>query len=124
MGFTSGVVNAGSDNSPYLFLDLINHEDGYVKFPNNPGDDYVANKGDLFCISIKDFKFKQSCIKKSDINKVVIHNGGNDGWHIASVVTMLTSGSYYSLLTVNIGLNDWVDGDGAADDHQKTLRIV
>ena len=124
MGFTSGRSGAGSDNSAYLFLDLTNHEDGYVKFPDNPGDDYVANKGDLFQIRITDFKFKLNCVRKCDINKVVIHNGGNDGWHIASVVTMLNYGSYYSLLTVNIGLNDWVDGNGAADDHQKSLRIV
>ena len=124
MGFTSGSVHSGSDNSPYLFVDLYNHEEGYARFPDNPGNDMLKNKGDFWKFSLKsDLKLKKSCITKADINKIVVHNGGNDGWKIESIFTILRSGWYYTVVTANVGLNKFVDGDpvGKISFHQISL---
>jgi hypothetical protein len=112
MGFTSGSTSSGSDHLPYLFVDLYNHEEGFARFPNNPGNDMLENKGDFWKFSLKsDLKLKKSCITKADINKIVVHNGGNDGWKIESIFTILRSGSYYTVVTANVGLNKFVDGN-------------
>ena len=48
MGFTSGDSDAGSDHSPSIKLDVINHNDDEITFPDNNGDDMLENKGDLW----------------------------------------------------------------------------
>ena len=95
IAFTSGSKNSGSDHSPYLFLDLTNHDEGYVRFYNRPGDDMQKNKGDLWKFDISSFEINnRDCVKKSEINKVTIHNGGD--WGISSVLTALETG-FFSL---------------------------
>ena len=112
MAFTSGTKNAGSDHHPYLFVDLYNHEEGSARFPNRPGNDMMKNKGDFWRFNLKkDFKLRKRCISKADINKIVVHNGGNDGWKIESIVTILRSGWYYTVVTADIDLNQFVDGN-------------
>ena len=113
LAFTAGNEHSGSDDSPYLLVDLFNHEEGYAQFPNNPGNDMLKNKGDFWRFSLKkDLKLKKSCITKADINKIVVQNGGNDGWQIGSIFTILRSGWYYTVVTANVGLNKYVDGNG------------
>ena len=127
MAFTSGKRDAGSDNLPYLFLDLYTHRNGYVRIPDNPGNDMLENKGDLWKIPISSVsKLGKKCMKKEEINKIVIHNGGNDGWLIESVVTVLRAGRYYTVLTANIGMNYGIDGDLnlKPSSHQITLTKV
>ena len=112
MAFTSGTKNAGSDDHPYLFVGLYNHEEGSARFPNHPGNDMLENKGDFWRFNLKkDLKLRKSCISNADTNKIVVHNGGNDGWKIESIVTILRSGWYYTVLTANIDLNKFVDGN-------------
>ena len=120
MGFTSGLNNAGSDNSPFIEIDLCNHEEKRVRFPDNPGNDMVRNKGDLWTIPISKFGFRTKCIRKGDIRKVAVEDGGNDGWNIQSIVTMgLTQGNEYLLLSVNMDVNHWIDGDGNSVSQQQ-----
>ena len=112
MGFTSGSGNSNSRNLPYLFVDLYNHEEGSARFPNNPGKDMRKNKGDFWKFSLKkDLKLTKCCITKADIKKIVVRNGGNDGWKIESIFTILRSGSYYTVVTADVGLNTIVDGN-------------
>jgi hypothetical protein len=124
MAFTSGARYAGSDDHPYLLVDLFNHEEGAARFPDNPGNDMLENKGDLWIFSLRSaLKLRKSCITKADINKIVVHNGGNDGWKIASIITILRAGRYYSVMTADIGLYHFVDGDlnVTPSSHQITL---
>ena len=124
MAFTSGSDNSGSVDLPYLFVDLYNHEEGYHEFPKNSGSDLLKSKGDFWKFSLKgDLELKQSCITKADINKVVVHNGGNDGWKIESIFTILRSGSYYTVVTADVGFNKFVDGNpkGKKSFHQISL---
>ena len=124
MAFTSGSRNAGSDDLPYLLVDLFNHEEGAAPFPNRPGNDMLENKGDFWRFNLRrDLKLRKSCIRKADFNTIVIQNGGNDGWKIESIVTILRTGSYYTVLTANIDFHTFVDGNpsGSRSFHQITL---
>ena len=121
MGFTSGKGNAGSDDSPYLYIFLHNKEHRSKRFPDNPGNDMVNNKGDLWEFSLSSFNFQKTCITKGDISKVIIQEGGNDGWHIKSVVTMVHSGSKYKILTVDLNVNRWIDGNGSSAQRELLL---
>ena len=125
MGFTSGLKNAGSDDSPLIEIDLNNDEQKKVRFPDNPGNDMVKNGEDLWTIPISSFKFKETCIRKGDIRKVAVKEGGNDGWNIESIVTMVsTEGGTLSLLTVDRNINRWIDGNGPTKRRELTLSIV
>ena len=124
MGFTSGHTDAGSDDSPSIKLDLINHDDAEFIFPDNDGDDMLENKGDLWKIPISHFGLNEECLMKGDISKVTLINGGSDGWDIASIVTMLCSGDNCDLLTVNLGVDRWLDGDDEYIYREFTLHLI
>ena len=121
MGFTSGITHAGSDHLPFIEIGLFNGEKKTVQFPNNPGNDMVGNKGDLLVIPFSKFGFK-SCVKKGNIESVVVTPGGKDGWNIQSIVTMVSkSDSEKQLLTSDLGVNRWIDGNGPITQKQFPL---
>ena len=125
MGFTSGSKHAGSDDHPYLIIDLNNHEHGSARFPNRPGNDMLENKGDFWRFSLKsDLKFRKSCITKADIKKVIVQNGGKDGWKIESIVTILRSGWYYTVVTADISLNKFVDGNPSGKHSFRQITLT
>ena len=121
MGFTSGLKRAGSDDDPFIEIRLFNGEKKTVRFPDNSGNDMVRKKGDLWTIPFSKFGFK-SCVKKGNVESVVVKPGGNDGWNIQSIVTMVsTSGSEKQLLTSDMGVNRWIDGNGPSAEKQFQL---
>ena len=121
MGFTSGKTHAGSDHSPFIEIGLFNGQKKTVRFPDNPGNDMVGNKGDLWVIPFSNFGFK-CCVKKGNIESVVVKQGGNDGWNIQSIVTMVSkSDSEKQLLTSDTGVYRWIDGNGQIDQKQFQL---
>ena len=123
MAFTSGLKHAGSDTHHSVGLYVKEHK--YVTLPNNPGDDMTPNKGDLWTIPIEQFGFEEKCIWKDDISNVVIENGGNDGWNIGSIVTMIgEKNTTFALLTANMGVNRWVDGDSGSSRYHFFLTKV
>ena len=87
----------------------------------------LENKGDLWKLSISSiFNGRRRCISKSDVRRVAIQNGGNDGWKIESIVTELGSGSNYIVLTTDIGFEKVIDGnlDLKGSTHQVDLTLV
>ena len=121
MAFTSGRANAHSDTGHYIKIRLHNNEERRVRFPDNPGDDMLKNKGDLWEISLSSFGFSMTCITKRDIHSVAIQEGGNDGWNIKSVATMVRSGSKFQILTANMNVNRWIDGNDHPSHRSFTL---
>ena len=127
MAFTSGSAHAESKDRPYLSLTLRSRQSGSIHLPDNPGNDQMKNKGDLWKLSISSiFKGRRSCVRKGDIDKVVLRNGGNDGWKIESLVTVLGYRGYYTVLTADIGFNKAIDGnlDLKPSTHEITLTNV
>ena len=123
--FTSNLKNAGSDNSPKLAMELKNGETKTVVLYDRPGDDMLPNKGDLWTLTIDSFGFEQSCIRKKDIAKVTIKPGGSDGWNIESITTVLRRAQdEYTVVTADIGVNRWVDGNDKPEYLSFDLTIV
>ena len=80
----------------------------------------MKNKGDLWKIPISQFHFSEGCISKSKISQVALHEDGDDGWNIESIITMLDE----DLLTVDFHVNRWVEGDAKFGRREFILRKV
>ena len=112
MAFTTDIKHGCSDDLPSLSLRLKTGKEGTVAFyGHEEGNDMSKDKGDLWAFKISNFEFGTCIRKKSDISGVTILNGGSDGWNIESVVTMLHRGHEYDLLTVNMDVKRWIDGN-------------
>ena len=127
MAFTSGLLHADSVNFPTITVKLTNGEEKSVQLYDHPDvNDMMIDKGDLWKFPINAFQFtiNNGCVTKSDIVQVTIKNGGNDGWNIESVVTTLHFGSSYVLLTTNMHVNRWIDGNYSPSTLSYVLSIV
>ena len=123
--FTSDLGYAGSDSSFYLTLRLKKGETKRVLLYDRPGDDMLSNKGDSWTLKIDSFGFEQLCIRKKDIAKVRIEAGGNDGWNIDSIITVLRrEQDEYTVVTADIDVNRWIDGDDKPEYLRFDLTIV
>ena len=107
---------------------LTTGESKRVRLPNRPGDDMYPNKGDLWKLDIESFHFSKFCITKEDIRGVTIEQGGNDGWNIESIMTVLHSQTWlqqpYEMITANMHVNRWIDGNGPASQRKYELNMV
>ena len=126
MAFTTTNKNAGSDNLPSLSVKLKRGDEETLKFPNNKDvNEQTKGKGDLWEFKITKFDFKtDNCITKSDISEVTIHNGGNDGWRIESVVTILHGGLRFDVVTADMHVDRWIDGNNGASQQIYDLTVL
>ena len=110
MAFTSDLDAAESDTSHSIQI----QSNGVVRtlsLYDRPGDDFVANKGDIWDIGFSSFGFSDSCIRIPEIDRVSIVENGNDGWNIGTIVTLVSDSSNYQVLTQDFNVNRWIDGD-------------
>ena len=121
---TGSSVTAGSDDSPFLHLGLKNHERGEAIFPDNPGNDMVRNKGDIWVFDIQSFGFLKTCITREYIKWISIHAGGSDGWNIASVLTLMYAENKYVVFTNDTNINHWIDSNGSTEERELRLTIL
>ncbi len=117
MAFTSGIhsaeSNAESTGGHAVEIVITGHHARNVRLYNRPGDDMMLHKGDLWKINITDFHFPDSCINITEIQRVSIIETDFDGWNIESIVTLVKdSGGGVQMLTQNLDVNRWIDGDG------------
>ena len=123
MGFTSGQIYADTDDRHAVEIQAAG-QTSKANLPNNPADDSEQHKGDLWKMSFtSDFSFN-GCIRKADIEEIAIEEDGNDGWHIESIVTFLKAGSDYQLATVDIEVNQWIDGDDLTANERFELNLI
>jgi hypothetical protein len=117
MAFTSGVQYAGTDAGHSVEL-LVSGRVGSLRLYDRPGNDALEHKGDHWVFPLASFNLNH-CITLRDITRVSIIESSNDGWNIASIVTIVrdTSGRY-QLLTRDFGANRWIDGN-AHDSHRR-----
>lgn len=122
MAFTSGVRHGGSDTAHAIQIvarGLVRDATLY----NLPGDDMLANKGDLWNIPFSHFHFDR-CITIGDIHSVSIIEDNNDGWHIESVATFVSDSSGVQVLTQDFGANRWIDGNGHYSHRRFQLTLA
>ena len=100
----------------------------HIELPDLPGDDFKKNRGDLWKIRLIWFDFPQSietCITRSDIQDVQIVEGSNDAWLIDSIVTLVKDKNGNSeILTCDLDVSQWIDGDGTSSERRLQLTIV
>ena len=112
MAFTSGLSGAGSQSDFSVRIQL-NGDVRTVLLYNRPGDDYRANKGDLWDLFFSSFGFSERCISTSDIERVsIVGNEHDDDWSIETIVTLVgDSSDNYQLLTHDFDVNRWLIDD-------------
>ena len=123
MAFTSGRKNAGSDSDHTIEILAA----GYVRnlrLYDRPGNDYSKHKGDLWKYNIASFHFPFSCVTISNIKKVSIIESGNDGWNIDSIVTLVGADGRFKVLTQDLDVYRWIDGNGHHTHRRFTLTFA
>ena len=111
IAFTSGVSGGDADEHHNIEIQASG-EVQHLQLYNRPGDDMLSNKGDLWKINFSSFGFVDSCITIGEIEKVYITENNDDGWHIQSIMTLVQdSESGIHVLTQDLGVNRWIDGD-------------
>ena len=126
LGFTSGLDHAGSNTLPFIEITLYDNKTHSLRFPDGPANDMTKNKGDIweFPLFLKDGSFEGSCVERANIKSVAVKQGGDDGWNIKSIVTIVrTDSGVFQLFTVDLDVNRWIDGNGASDRKEFLLTI-
>ena len=100
----------------------VGEKTGKVAFSGHKKD-MARNKAGIWNFDISDFKFDTCISKLSQISEVTIVNGGNDGWNIASVVTMVGAGKTLNVLSSDIYVNRWIDGNEGVSRLQFPLTL-
>ena len=125
MAFTDEATNSFTSDFPTIEL-TVDEETQSVQLPGLEGLSFTSNKGDLFTIELSDFGFEADCIKKWDVDEVAVVAGGTDGWLIDSIVTFLRAeeDASFTLLTSDIAVDQWIDGNGGPSQRRLDLTIV
>ena len=137
LGFTSGKKSAQSDDLPFIEITLQNDKTRKLRFPDdNKIDHMTKNRGDIweFPLFFKNEQFEGSCVERADIKSVVVKQGGNNGWNIKSIVTFVRTDSEVlqlltiealpsQMLTVDLEVYRWIDGDSASDRKEFSLTL-
>ena len=125
MAFTDEATNSFTSDFPTIEL-TVDEETQSVQLPGLEGLSFTINKGDLFTIELSDFGFEADCIKKWDVDEVAVVAGGTDGWLIDSIVTFLRAeeDASFTLLTSDIAVDQWIDGNGGPSQRRLDLTIV
>ena len=123
MAFTGTSRNSFTSNPPTIILQ-VNDEVGKIALPTPTGNEFSPGKGDLWRVDISNFKFTDTCVTKGDVSKITLEETGNDGWLVDSIVTFLRSDGAFILLSVDIDVNRWIDGNGGTELEQFSLTIV
>ena len=125
IAFTSGLKKADSDDRAFVEMRLRNGEISTIRLYDRKGDDYVRYKGDMWQFDLYAFGFNDNCITRSDIVHLALLEGGNDGWNIDSVITLLQRKSYYRILSRDFHVDHWLDGnDGDLSHLRFDLTLV
>ena len=112
IAFTTHAQYASTVDFPFIRLTLSNGQQRELRLFNAPGDEFQPDDGDMYQWSISEFGFSGStCVTYDSISQVTIREGGNDGWQIDSIMTVLDTDGVYRALTLDFRVNRWIDGD-------------
>ena len=116
--FTSSIADASSDGDFDLELGVN-------------GDLYIADfstreksGGNAWKFAISDFYgIPLSCVTKRDIEEITIEEDTNDAWNIQSVLTVLRAGGDYELVTLEMDVSQWIDGNGRPSKSLRRFKL-
>ena len=123
MAFTGDSPNSRTSDQHLLELTVAG-EVRQVALPVVTGLEFQRNKGDKWAFALGDFGFTETCIGNWDVDGIAIVEDGTDGWLINSVVTLLQDDDgYVSLLSSDIDVDAWIDGNGGEERKRFDLTI-
>ena len=123
MAYTSGIKNAGADQSHRIRLQAEGLSNT-INLPDLPKDDFSPNKGDLWKLDLKASFGFTGCITINDIERISILQGSNDGWNIESIVTFaVVNQNNWELTSADFNVFRWIDGNGAESHKEFTLTL-
>ena len=114
MVFTSNLGNALSsgDFSIEVRVKGVTHK---LTLPALAQATKQSGKGDLWKFNMSQFGFEFPCIHVDEIEEIAIEEDSNDGWNIDSVVSFVgDSDGGFQLSTIDMDVNQWIDGDSLA----------
>ena len=123
MAFTAGINGAQSDTVHAVEILAAGHVRN-LRLYNLPVDEHTRHKGDLWKYNITSFHFPFSCLTISKIQRVYIIESSNDGWNIDSIVTLVRAGRSFQVLTQDLDVNRWIDGDGHHTSRRFELTLA
>ena len=127
LAFTSGKKDAQSDDLPFVEITLDDSKTHILRIPDDPNIDHMTkNRGDIwdFPLFFKNGQFEGSCVDRAHIMSVAVKEGGTGGWNIKSIVTFVrTDSGVLQLLTVDLDVYRWIDGNGPSDRREFSLTL-
>ncbi len=125
MAFTSGKHHAGSDGTFYVELQPRKGQAGKAQLYNRKGHYYSKNKGVLWAFDLQsDFGFSDCFCYERDVSNITLTPAGNNGWNIQTIFTILKIGNEYTVLSADVNVYKWLDGNGAADARYFKLSMT
>ena len=123
MAFTTNTMNSLTTDPPFLELTVAGETEA-IQLTTETGREFQRGQGDMWAFDIDDFGFNQECLEADDVEGVALVEGGTDGWHIASIMTLvLDTDGEYLVLTSDIGIDRWIDGNGSQDIRRLELTL-
>jgi hypothetical protein len=109
---------------PPILEMIVGDEVGSVQLLPATGDEFQRGGGDLWRFKIAEFGFTQECIEVDDVDGLALLPGGTDGWKIESIVTqVLTDDRENRVLSSDIGVDRWIDGNGGEERRRFDLTL-
>ena len=124
MAVTSDVYNSQSKTDHNITV-MAKGIASTIRLPDLPNGNFEKGVGDLWKLDIKtDFKFT-TCITLCDIQSISIIPDSNDAWNIGSIFTFAAvDGDCWEMVSADYNIDQWVDGDGAAENRGFALSLT
>lgn len=79
-------------------------------------NDYIKLKGDLWELNFNSSGGPyglgfEDCVRLKEIRGVSIEEGSDDGWMIESILTLVCGAGQCVLLTLDLHIERWIDGN-------------
>ena len=95
-----------------------------IGLPLLPGDDYAADKGDLWKLSFKDDLGFMDCVTLGDLDAITIVADDTDGWNIDSIASYVCAAGNCQEATHDFDVFQWIDTDREPEDERFNLTYV
>ena len=123
IAITGDTQNSFTRHPPFLEM-TIGVETGSVQLQPVNGDEFERGRGAVWTFNTADFGFTDRCIEVDDVDGLAVLEGGTDGWNIATIVTqVLDDDGDFSVLSSDIGVDRWIDGNGGEERKRFDLTL-
>ena len=125
IAITSNLLNAGTDDSPFLVIDTY-YNSYKTELYDRYGDDYTKNKGDIWYYNTTNSPFNGDCITPCEIYNIEFQENGSDGWNFETVFVIAQGDScstpIYTVIAADVDVDEWID-ENSSDPSQEFYSL-